>query len=266
MKMFQLRNIPAVLICIFFLLICFPSSSISGQTAETLPGGVKQSHSAAASEETFKYSITWLGIKVGELLMETKIHDPAQDQYAINVTIRAANVFSLVYPGEDTFVTIVEGADRLPVRYSSDRYKSHDQRRKKEIVYDQVMGQVIITEDENLPETVKVEGPVHNEFSSFIALRTLAFNPGGPVIVPTFADKKRYAVEVTATRGEKLETIFGEVGVVRVTPKLTFKGLYKKKSAPVIWLTDDTLRVPVRIKAKITLGSLTANLVEYQRS
>jgi hypothetical protein len=44
---------------------------------------------------------------------------------------------------------------------------------------------------------------------------------------------------------------------------MDFKGLYDKSGNTVIYLTDDSCRVPVRIQSKILIGSLTAELIDY---
>ena len=59
------------------------------------------------------------------------------------------------------------------------------------------------------------------------------------------------------------ETLLGPVDVVEVLPRMTFKGLYDKSGDTVIWFTDDACRIPVRIRSKILIGSLTAELVAY---
>jgi hypothetical protein len=82
-------------------------------------------------------------------------------------------------------------------------------------------------------------------------------------VVPTFADKKRNEVRVALLQREKKETLFGVKETLKVQPKMQFKGLYDKSGDTILWLTDDTCRVPVEIHSKIVVGSLVAELVEY---
>ena len=97
-------------------------------------------------------------------------------------------------------------------------------------------------------------------------MRSLVLNINDNLVVPTFADHKRHRVQVEVQKREDLKSVFGEVKTVRVRPRLTFSGLYKKTGDPTIWFTDDQHKVPVMIKAKITLGSLVGKLVDYQRA
>jgi hypothetical protein len=87
---------------------------------------------------------------------------------------------------------------------------------------------------------------------------------GKPIIVPTFGDDARNEVVVVTYKEEVVEdTLLGSVNTLKVSPILTFSGLYDKKGDTVIWYTADDCRVPVRIQSKIVFGSLTATLSDF---
>jgi hypothetical protein len=94
-------------------------------------------------------------------------------------------------------------------------------------------------------------------------MRALSFAGDSPVVVPTFADKKRHEVVVAVEGREEQESVLGRKKTIKVQPHLKFKGLYEKVGDPMVWLTDDAWRIPTRIQAKIAIGSLIADLVEY---
>lgn len=213
--------------------------------------------------ETLLYSVSWLGIKAGELLMQVVRQEVAGEGFLIEVTVKSAGLLAVLYPVEDHFTTTVSGSSRLPRRHEM---VQHEGRRKnnKVTVYDQEHGRITYTKNNDAPEIFTVDGPVHNEFSSFLFLRVMPFAMGEQTVVPTFADKKRHPVAVSLEGRQTLATLFGQRETIEVKPHLTFKGLYQKVGDPRIWLTDDSARIPVKIKAEIVIGSLTANLVTYQ--
>jgi hypothetical protein len=218
--------------------------------------------SAYGGGETMRYLVSWMGVTAGELLMEVIGQEGGDGPLQIRVTVRSAGVLAVFYPVEDSFATLVNGGTRLPERYEMIQKEGRRQNRKI-TVYDQDGGRITYTKNNEAPELFEVDGPVHNEFSSFLFLRVLPFAPGQGSVVPTFADKKRHAVAVTLETREAVDTIFGRKNALQVRPHLTFKGLYQKVGDPLIWLTDDPARIPVKINAKIVIGSLTADLVEY---
>ena len=219
--------------------------------------------SAYNGGEIMRYLVTWMGVPAGELVMQVIGQESGDGPLEIRVTARSAGLLAVFYPVEDTFATLINASSRLPERYEMIQKEGRRQNRKI-TVYDQAGGRITYTKNSDAPELFQVDGPVHNEFSSFLFLRVMPFAPGQKSVVPTFADKKRHAVEVTLEGREALDTIFGPKNSLQVKPHLTFKGLYQKAGAPLIWLTDDPVRIPVKISAKIVIGSLTAKLIEYQ--
>ena len=218
---------------------------------------------AYSQEENFLFSVSWLGFHAGDLLMRV-IPDPDNsERFTIKVKVKSSSFFSIFYPIDDYFETTVEGKARLPVKYLF-LQKEGDRENRKVTFYDQQNLSVVYQKNEEEPLAFDIDSPVHNEYSSFFMLRVLPLAMEEPVIVPTFADKKTHAVPVSLLKKDTIKSIFGRVPTIKVQPQLAFKGLYSKRGFPDIWLTDDDYRVPVLIKAKILIGSLSARLVEYQ--
>jgi len=218
--------------------------------------------SAYGGGESLLYSVTWLGVKAGELLMQVVRQEGDDAEFLIKVTVKSAGLLAVLYPVEDFFTTTVSGRSRLPLRHEMIQREGR-RKNNKVTIYDQLHGRVTYTKNNDAPTVFEVDGPVHNEFSSFLFLRVMPFVMDEKIVVPTFADKKRHKVQVSLEGREALETIFGRRNTLEVKPHLTFRGLYQKVGDPLIWLTDDPDRIPVKIKAKIVIGSLTANLIDY---
>ena len=214
-------------------------------------------------EETLHYEISWMGVKAGELSIHLLPDKDDQERFTIRVKAKSAGLLAVFYPVEDNFETIVTGAARLPIRYSIDQHEG-DRQNKKLTIYDQRQGIIARTRNKEATETYQVAGPTYNEFSSFMIMRALPLMVGTELMVPTFADQKRHEVMVRVETKEQVHSIFGKTQAIRMRPQLHFKGLYKKTGDPTIWISDDAARIPLQIKAKIVIGSLTAKLVAYQ--
>lgn len=246
---------------LFLLSSCFISPH--SQAAEMTRPDPTLLQTIYTAEESCRFSVSWLGIEGGELLIALK-HDPGkEDSYLIEVTVRSTGLLAMVYPVEDRFQTFVRGEFRLPWRYLLEQHEGKRHNRK-ETTYDQDSHELQYRRNDEPLKAYTLDGPAHNEFSSFMYMRTVAFPGTGDVVVPTFADQKRHEIVVTLEGTETVPSILGERSAIMVRPHLTFKGLYEKLGNPDIWLTDDSFRIPLRIKAKIIIGSLIAELVEYQ--
>jgi len=216
-------------------------------------------------QENLLYDISWTGgVKIGE--MSLRIKRLKADSCRIKVRVKDYGLFRLFYPVDDTFNTYVSSQWKLPYRYEVLQKEAWGRVTRRLTLYDQKALTVKYRKNDEAVRSYDLNGPVYNEFSSFYITRCLEFKPGKTEIVPTFADHKRHEVVVYLSAQEKIDTLFGNIRTLKITPKMEFKGLYDKNGRTTIWFTDDECRVPVLINSKILIGSLTARLVGYTNS
>ncbi len=92
-------------------------------------------------------------------------------------------------------------------------------------------------------------------------MRTLPLEVGKSVYVSILDNNELWDVEVQVLKKEKLNTIFGEVTTILIKPLIKSEGIFERKGEIFIWLTDDARRIPVKMKTKVMIGSVTATLV-----
>lgn len=220
-----------------------------------------------SGREKLVYDVSWSGgIKIGELHMEINAIPDTFDAFEIRVLVTTKNgAVHYFYPIEDLHVTKVKGSKKLPYHYEIWQNEGYNYEAHSEYHYDQVSGTIRYIKNGNFQNEYKVGGEVNNEFSSFLNSRLMEFNVGKYFIVPTFADKKKVDVEVNVVAKKFFKkSAIGPVVAAEIFPVLKFKGLYKKKGDTVIWYSDDECRVPIKVNSKIVIGSLTAELSEYE--
>lgn len=256
---------------ISFFILCSCICLVSVLYARKIPLGIADENIQPfiyKGEERLKFEVSWSGgIKIGELHLEVRKHADAAGRYTINARVKDSGLFHFFYPVDDTFQTLIDGDNFLPIQYDVEQIEGRSYHAIRHTEYDQQSGVVRYRKNKQQVTEFQVGGEVHNEFSSFFFTRMLALEQDKPVIVPTFADKKRH--EVVVQTGEAIRItnrVIGDVKVLPVSPIMDFKGLYDKAGDTVIFLTDDTCRIPVRIISKILIGSLTAELVSYSSS
>jgi len=252
---------------VFFAAVLFSTVTWS----KKIPDGSideKIRESIYSGHEVLKYTISWSGgIKIGNLHLEVQKDAQEEEQYSIHARVKDSGIFHFFYPVNDTFITVVKGEKRLPVRYDVEQVEGSSYHARRHTEYDQQQGVAHYRKNDNPVETYSFSGEVHNEFSSFLYTRMLKLEKDKPVIVPTFADEKRHAVVVQTGDATTINnTLLGSVTVLPVSPLMDFKGLYDKAGDTVIYFSDDICRIPVRIVSKILIGSITAELVSYSSS
>ena len=63
---------------------------------------------------------------------------------------------------------------------------------------------------------------------------------------------------------EGIETVsgpWGDVETARVLVIMPFQGLFLNQGNIRVWFTNDDRRIPIRMKAKVIIGSIVADLV-----
>jgi hypothetical protein len=136
-------------------------------------------------------------------------------------------------------------------------------KRDKELTFDHKMGKAYYIDHRNGEKaTIDILPNTYDAYSSFYYLRSLKLEVGKSVFVSMLDNKKLWDVEVQVVKKEKLNTILGEVNTIQVRPIMKSEGIFERKGAIDIWLTDDERRIPVKMKTKIKIGSITATLVK----
>lgn len=237
--------------------------------AQFLPGKIDPylATIAYSGGESLKFNVFWSGgIKIGELFLEITQSEQCDDCYEIGSKITSqGSIIDHLYPIEDVHITLVEGKERLPVFGEIWQKQGFNYRAHKIIHYNQQEYKIVKQKEGEAARTFELDGVVHNEFSSFFSSRIMNLDVSKPFLVPTFGDDKRHEVLVVTQKKEVLKkTLFGNVKTLKVMPILTFTGLYDKQGDTIIWYTDDECRVPVKIRSKIVIGTLTASLAQYK--
>ena len=217
-----------------------------------------------SGHEHLHFSISWSGgVKIGDLVLD--VDQEPGGGFVIRARVTDYGLFRLFYPVDDTFVTRVAGPLKLPQRYQVEQVEGHGGSRTRRLsVYDQERGVVVYRKNDQPEQRFSLSGPAYNEFSSFFLTRALSFAGPGEPLVPTFADGRRHPVRVALLAREEKKTRFGRLATLKVMPRMEFKGLYDKDGDTVFWLSDDRCRVPLEISSRILIGSLVAELVEYE--
>lgn len=104
--------------------------------------------------------------------------------------------------------------------------------------------------------------------SAFYATRIRGVPEGGRLELAVFDNGKHYRLGIRHLGRERLDlpAPFGRrYPTVVIEPQLVEgTGLFVKQGRLKIWLTDDARRVPVRMRSKVAIGSVSADLERYE--
>jgi hypothetical protein len=213
--------------------------------------------------ERFEYDLTWTGIKAGTSTLE--IIDNGNSIKIIS-TAKSAKWVSVFYTVDDRVESILtknkyEQFIGQPVNYRIKLREGRYKRDKEVIFRHDVSKATYIDHLNNEKQEFDMPPFILDPLSSFYYLRMINLVVGEPAYVTIFDSKKVWDVEVQVLGKEKVSLTSGEVDTILVKPLMKSEGIFYKKGDIYIWLTDDKKRIPVKLKTKVAVGSVTATLV-----
>ena len=211
--------------------------------------------------EYFQFSIDWSGLNGGGALMQVQNVQNVDGHRAYRVITKAeSNSFvSKFYKVRDRAETFIDAESLCSRRfekhlreggYKKDLLVRFDQEERK-AMYDG--GKVY-----------DVPARVHDVLSAFYYVRTLPLPDGESLTIPTHDNEKSYEMVVKVHKRERIEVPAGKFDCVLVEPMLKSEGVFKSKGQILVWLSDDDRRIPVLVKTKVPVGSITISLTDMR--
>jgi hypothetical protein len=142
--------------------------------------------------------------------------------------------------------------------------------RDQSVVFDREEGVALVTDPKIKETRFEVGSCVLDVLSAFFVTRLRGVPETGELTLPVFDNGKRYALGVRFLKKERLNLpapLGRGVPTIVVEPRLIEgTGLFVKEGRLRIWLTDDERRIPVRMRSKVAIGSVSADLEAYTPS
>ena len=212
--------------------------------------------------EQLTYEISWLNITAGTAVMT--VSDAGMDGdrplAKLITTAQSRPAITTFFPVDNRVESIVDLATLFPEHLL---FKRREGKKKEDIEYTfhQKEGTVTVVKG-GATETLDMPPGTQDVISClYFARSELSLQPGSSLAMNVYHDKKNRKVEV---RVEEIETISGPWGgleTARVLVVMPFQGLFLNQGNIRVWLTNDDRRIPVRMKAKVIIGSIVADLV-----
>ncbi len=197
----------------------------------------------------------------GEMRIPEVTQINGRDAYRIQLTARSVSPFSWVYKVEDLWESHLDKNGLFPWEFS-ERIREGGYSRDTNVEFDQI-NNTAITQD---GEEYTVPEYVHDMVSAFYYVRTYDFDelePGDRITLENFHRDSTYTLDVLYHGREEVNVKTGTFDTIVIEPLIQEGGLFKHEGAIHIWLTNDDLRIPVRMRTRIPVGSITAELSRY---
>jgi hypothetical protein len=238
------------------------SSDITASVALPPPG--QQEVLPAVNEpfragESLRFSVQYGGISAGSAYLEVPKISEWNGSPAYTLVARAeSNSFvSRFYKVRNRIESVWDKRGRFSWRYSENR-REGGHKARNQILFDHLRHEAHYDNGQTYP----IPPQVQDALSSFYYTRFQALPIGGSVIFDYHASRKSQVLEVRVLGRERVSTPAGSFNCVVIEPMLRAGGIFKNKGRLVIWLTDDARRIPVMMRSKVAIGSISVILQE----
>ncbi|PJA26237.1 MAG: DUF3108 domain-containing protein [candidate division Zixibacteria bacterium CG_4_9_14_3_um_filter_46_8] len=210
--------------------------------------------------ERFEFIIRYGPIKAGSAVMEVKntVDCAGHNAYHVTSTAQSSGFFSMFFKVDDRVETFIDTEGIFPHRF--EKHLNEGKFKADKVTnFDQKNHLAITGKD-----TIRTYPFVQDILSAFYYARTLALEVGKPVLIDNHTDRKNYPLEIKVHRRERVSTRAGTFNCLLLEPVLRTSAIFENKGRLLVWITDDNFKMPVMMKSKVLIGSITTELVWYR--
>ncbi|MCI0421246.1 MAG: DUF3108 domain-containing protein [Acidobacteria bacterium] len=268
------RKVPLAILAVLSV-YCFFMQTVLSRAAS--PAAQKSSPSPAAAVpfevgERFTYNVSWkvfdAGIATMTLAEKTLFQN--EEIYRINATVYSTGIVSTLFKVVDVFESFFHTRE-LCSRRIVKQIQEGRRNRDTVVTFDPKVRHARMEDrDRNRPDlpAKRTESPipacVQDVISALYVIRTKNLRVGDLIQFPINDGGRTYDVTVEIQAQEEVRTPAGNFQAFRLEPKV-FDGLFKSRGRLFVWVTADAARMPVQLKAKINIGTITAALTQVDR-
>ncbi len=206
-----------------------------------------------------KYGFVTAGIAVMEISDIKKIS--GRDAYHILSEVHTVPSFDWFFKVRDRYETYMDVKGLFPWRFEQHVREGHYSR-DFSAFFDQRRHIAKTSEGQ-----YDIPPYVNDIVSAFYLARTFDYSNlkvNDRIHMQNFYKDKTYNLDVRYLGKETVSVEAGTFNCIVIEPLVQEGGLFKSEGSIIIWLTDDTNKMPVKVKTKVVIGSIDAELTKYE--
>jgi hypothetical protein len=227
------------------------------------PSADELSHAPAVQAgERLTYDISWLGIVAGTAVMEVTNDRISNGNGALRLvtTARSSPKVTVFYPVDNRVESLVD-SQSFQSEHMTFRRREGKRKNDFDYTFHHREGTVTAVKD-GVTETLPIPPGTLDAISCLYYVRTaLSLTPGTSQSLNVHHDKKNYKLEVRVEGLDTIEGSWGKMEAARLLVIMPFQGIFLNQGNIRVWLANDSRRIPLRMKAKVIIGSIVADLV-----
>lgn len=218
--------------------------------------------------EKLEYKMSYSGfLKAGSATLELKetILDGKKVYHAIGFG-KTSGLIGWFFKVRDTYESFFDMENPKPYLFKRDVYEGgHVIKRDVRFNYEKDTATI----EDHKRKTVK-EVPfknVQDMISAFYYLRNVnidTLKKDGEIKLDMFFDGKTFPFKLKYLGTEIIKTRFGKIKTLKLRPVVQAGRVFKESESVTIWVTADENKIPIKLKASLSVGSLRAELKAFK--
>lgn len=227
--------------------------------------------SAPWTGENLKYGLYYSFIRAGTAYIKTRglTEINGRNAFLIQTTAFSASVIDAFFKVRDVNYSWLDAENFFSLGYSQS-VREGNYKRDEWLTFDYdnnlYYGEVRKKES---PRAIsgELQDPVLDMLSSLYFVRAQPLTLGKDIVFDIVNREKQYPLLVKVLKKEAVKTAAGKFNCIVVEPQFRGEGIFVSKGKSLkVWLTDDPYKMPVKMKAEVFIGSVSAELLEYKRN
>ncbi len=223
------------------------------------------------SNESLQYGIYYSFVKAGTAYIKTRglMNINGKMAYLIQTTAFSASVIDSVFKVRDVNYSWLDATTFHSLGYSQS-VREGNYIRDEWVAFDpqnhRYYGEI---QKKKEPRTIagQLDIEVLDMLSSLYYVRKEPLAVGKDVVFDIVNREKQYPLVVKVLGKETVKTQAGKFNCWIVEPQFRGEGIFVAKGKSLkVWLTDDEYRMPVKMEVEVFIGSVSAELLAYQRN
>ena len=221
--------------------------------------------------EQLKYGLYYSFVKVGTAYIKNRglVDVNGRQAYVIQTSAFSASVIDSVFKVRDINLSWLDAKNLYSLGYSQSLREGRYQRDEW----------VLFDYDTNTyrGEVVKKSGTrafsgtlttrVLDMLTSLYFVRGQNLENGKDVVFDILNREEQYPLVVKVIGRETVKTPAGKFKCVIVEPQFRGEGIFVSKGKSLkVWLSDDERKLPIKMETEVFIGSVSAELLEYQHN
>lgn len=209
---------------------------------------------------TFEVNYGFITAGYAEYSIPKIVKIAGRDVYNVTFNVSSVPAFDPFYKVRDHYETFIDVEGIFPWRFEQ-HIREGGYSRDFSAFFDQRKGKAKTSEG-----SYDIPKYVHDIVSALYLARTFDYSKmkvGDKVHLENFYKDKTYPLAILYKGKETVSVSAGKFDCIILEPLVQEGGLFKSEGSIVVWLTDDALKIPVKVKTKVLVGSIDAELYRY---